>query len=48
MCWHRWTKWQTFEEGTAQFVWPRGEARYLYQRRHCRKCDKTELNRQIV
>ena len=45
---HNWTKWEVIEEGRGKYVLGGGDARYLIQRRRCRKCDKVEQEKIIT
>lgn len=57
MCWHKWAKWETFEEGYLRTEYSlHGEklaesekflsGRFIRQRRICSKCGKLQLRRE--
>jgi hypothetical protein len=50
MCWHAWSKWEIFEEGSIGRTHTDGKTvpigNYIMQRRHCSKCGKAQIDRQ--
>lgn len=40
---HRWTNWETLEQGEAKYVFTGGSCTYVTQQRTCKQCNKIEL-----
>jgi len=38
MCWHKWTKWEQYEQPMIYFKMPTVKSFTKMQKRHCEKC----------